>query len=399
MIQINIGLKKIAVKFRKAVKLAVILTVAAILILGLIELTYKQTYSVSLNGTVIGYTNDKIKLQERINEYLKSGKNDGAAFAEIDALPTYKLCLLKKDIQPNDDEIYQKVISSGISYYKYYALTVKDEEKSYVASFSDAEEIVKKLKDKNSNNANELGIVEKYGVKDIPDNVKIEANSDSDEDKEESAEKNSNNENSESDSNINKVFTNSEENVDNDDEEKVIKVAKVPELSSIDESVDKIYEKKIVPKVRNNASAYKSIAKTVISSKSYSTNIGITLIQPVSGTISSRFGYRSRDNHKGLDIAAPKGTAIKAAASGTVIFSGSGAPYSGYGNVAVIQSTSSVTIIYGHCSALYVRKGESVVQGQVIAAVGSTGISTGNHLHFEIRYNKTAVDPQNYVYR
>ena len=338
-------------------------------------------------------------MQERINEYLKSGKNDGAAFAEIDALPTYKLCLLKKDIQPNDDDIYQTVISSGISYYKYYALTVKDEEKSYVASFSDAEEIVKKLKDKNSNNANELGIVEKYGVKDIPDNVKIEANSDSDEDKEESAEKNSNNENSEGDSNTNKVFTNSEENVDNDDEEKVIKVAKVPELSSIDESVDKIYEKKIVPKVSNNASAYKSIAKTVISSKSYSTNIGITLIQPVSGTISSRFGYRSRDNHKGLDIAAPKGTAIKAAASGTVIFSGSGAPYSGYGNVAVIQSTSSVTIIYGHCSALYVRKGESVVQGQVIAAVGSTGISTGNHLHFEIRYNKTAVDPQNYVYR
>ena len=116
-------------------------------------------------------------------------------------------------------------------------------------------------------------------------------------------------------------------NLNYDDEEKVIKVAKVPELSSIDESVDKIYEKKIVPKVSNNASAYKSIAKTVISSKSYSTNIGITLIQPVSGTISSRFGYRSRDNHKGLDIAAPKGTAIKAAASGTVIFSGSGAPY------------------------------------------------------------------------
>ena len=108
MIQINIGIKKIAVKFRKAVKLAVILTVAAILILGLIELTYKQTYSVSLNGTVIGYTNDKIKLQERINEYLKSGKNDGAAFAEIDALPTYKLCLLKKDIQPNEMKYIKK---------------------------------------------------------------------------------------------------------------------------------------------------------------------------------------------------------------------------------------------------------------------------------------------------
>lgn len=379
MIQINIGLKKAAVKFRKAVKLACILTVATILIIGLIELTYKQTYSVSLNGTVIGYTNDKVKLQERINEYLKNGNNDGAAFAEIDVLPTYKVCLLKKDIKTNDDEIYEKITSSGISYYKYYAITVKDEEKAYVSSFSDAEEVVQQLKDKNSNNANELGIVEKYGVKASDDN----SNND------EASKENVNNENTENNSTDSEEVVNTENNV--------LKVAKLPDFSSINESVEKIYEKKVVPK--STTSAYKSIAKTIVSSVAYPTNIGITLIQPVSGTISSRFGYRSRDNHKGLDIAAPKGTAIKAAASGTVIFSGSGAPYSGYGNVAVIQSTSSVTIIYGHCSALYVKKGESVVQGQVIAAVGSTGISTGNHLHFEIRYNKTAVDPQNYVYR
>ena len=74
------GLKKLAVKLRKTVKIAVILTVATIIILGLIQIFYKQTYSVSLNGEVIGYTNNKIELQEKINNYLKNGNGDGASF-------------------------------------------------------------------------------------------------------------------------------------------------------------------------------------------------------------------------------------------------------------------------------------------------------------------------------
>ena len=141
--------------------------------------------------------------------------------------------------------------------------------------------------------------------------------------------------------------------------------------------------------------------KATYTGPSVATSLGISLVKPVSGTISSRFGIRSRDNHKGLDIAAPKGTAIKAAASGTVTFAGfggNGNGYSGYGYVVAIKSSSSVTILYAHCSALYVKSGQSVSQGQVIAAVGSTGISTGNHLHFEIRVNGKAVNPQNYLY-
>ena len=95
-----------------------------------------------------------------------------------------------------------------------------------------------------------------------------------------------------------------------------------------------------------------------------------------------------------------KGTAIKAACAGTVTFAGWGtSAYSGYGNVVVVKSGSSVSIIYGHCSAVYVKTGQTVSQGQVIAAVGSTGLSTGNHLHFEIRYNGKAVNPQNYIYK
>ena len=158
---------------------------------------------------------------------------------------------------------------------------------------------------------------------------------------------------------------------------------------------------RIIQRKESCSSTNKNCPKATYTGPSVPTSLGISLVKPVSGTISSRFGVRSRDNHKGLDIAAPKGTAIKAAASGTVIFSGFGANgngYSGYGYTVAIKSSSSVTILYAHCSALYVKAGQTVSQGQVIAAVGSTGISTGNHLHFEIRVNGKAVDPQNYIY-
>lgn len=120
---------------------------------------------------------------------------------------------------------------------------------------------------------------------------------------------------------------------------------------------------------------------------------------PVTGRISSRFGANEsiRDHtHKGLDIAASAGTPIKAVADGTVIRAGWS---SGYGNLVVIDHGNGVTTYYGHCSRLYVSKGTSVKAGDNIAAVGSTGNSTGNHLHFEIRLNGEQVNPQKYVYK
>ena len=139
--------------FRKIVKLAIILTIAAVVILGIIKVSYKQTYSVSLNGEIIGYTQNKISLQKRINDYINSGDNSEIAFVEVKDMPEYKACLLKKGIETNDDEIFQKVTSSGTPYYKYYAITEDDEEKAYVAEFSEAEDVVNQLKEKSSTNA------------------------------------------------------------------------------------------------------------------------------------------------------------------------------------------------------------------------------------------------------
>lgn len=282
-------------------------------------------------------------MQKRINDYISSGNGDDVAFVELKELPTYTACMLKKNIETNDDEIFNKVTSSGTPYYKYYTITKNNEEKVYVASFSEAEKVINNLKSKNSANTDKLGIVEKY------------------------------------------------------------ETAKA-EFKTVDTCVSELYEKKVVvTKKASSTSAYINIGTRVVTGEtSVPTNLGVSLIKPISGVISSRYGIRWRDNHKGLDIAAPKGTAIKAAAGGKVIFSGYGSgsnSYSGYGNIVVIQSTSSLVIRYGHCSALYVKTGETVIQGQVIAAVGSTGISTGNHLHFEIRYKGTAVNPQNYIYK
>ena len=121
-------------------------------------------------------------------------------------------------------------------------------------------------------------------------------------------------------------------------------------------------------------------------------------VLPVSGKITSRYGDSSRlrkSTHTGLDIACSTGTDIKVVSSGTVTFAG----YSGsYGNLVKVDHGNGVETWYGHCSKIYSKVGDIVEAGDVIAAVGSTGNSTGPHLHLEIRINGNTVNPQNYVY-
>lgn len=121
-------------------------------------------------------------------------------------------------------------------------------------------------------------------------------------------------------------------------------------------------------------------------------------VLPVQGTISSRYGVSSRirvSTHTGLDIAATTGTPINVVSDGTVTFAG----WSGsYGKLVKIDHGNGVETWYAHTSKMYVTVGEQVSAGETIAAVGSTGNSTGPHLHFEIRINGKTVNPQNYVY-
>lgn len=121
---------------------------------------------------------------------------------------------------------------------------------------------------------------------------------------------------------------------------------------------------------------------------------GAGLIWPVSGPVTSGYGYRWGRMHQGIDIGAGTGVPIRAAKAGEVIFAGT---MSGYGNVVVIDHGGGFTTLYAHQSRIGSSEGQSVNQGQVIGYVGSTGRSTGPHLHFETRVNGSPRNPRNYL--
>jgi murein DD-endopeptidase MepM/ murein hydrolase activator NlpD len=117
-------------------------------------------------------------------------------------------------------------------------------------------------------------------------------------------------------------------------------------------------------------------------------------IWPVNGPVTSGYGMRWGRLHEGIDIAAATGTQIWAAASGTVIYAGW---LGGYGNLVVVDHGNGLATACAHASAILVSVGQSVAQGETVALVGSTGNSSGPHLHFEVRVNGTAVDPLLYL--
>ena len=326
-------LKKVIIHARKSIKFTILLAISVFLIIGIVTYFFKPTYKVIIGDELVGYTSNKTQLQAKINDYIQNGDGQSVAFVELDKLPEYQLCLLKRGIVTNDDEIYEKIKTTGTSYYRYYSVSQNGEEKAYVESFADAENVVNNLKEKQSSNIEQIAISEKY-----------------------------------------------ETNLQN--------------FTSVDDAVKLLYTEPV--KTATNTVTNKVDTSYKVSSTKV--NLGISLIRPISGIITSRFGASSRiraSNHTGLDISASTGTPIKAAASGTVTFSGR---KGSYGYMVVLSHGNGVQTYYGHCSKLYVSAGQTVSQGDVIAAVGSTGNSTGPHLHLEIRVNGVAYNPQNYLY-
>lgn len=321
-------IKKGIVHIRSSLRLIILLCIASFIIIGILAIFYKPAYIVTYNGQFIGYSESKSKLQEKINLYIENGNSDNPniAYVEIENMPNYDLTFLKRNIETNDNDIYNAVTSTGVTYYNYFAIQLNDEDKYFVSTYTEAEDVIKKLKEKDTNNIDKIKIVEKYKTE-------------------------------------------------------------LAEFSSIDDCVNGLYEKKPVVVKK----------KTTTSTPTYSANLGISLIEPAQGVITSRFGWRPRDNHKGLDIANSIGSPIRAAASGTVTYSqfNSG----GYGYLVKISHGNGIETYYAHNSKLYVSVGQTVQQGDIIAAMGSTGISTGSHCHFEIRVNGVAQNPQKYVYK
>ena len=321
-------LKKLMVHTRKGIKMIILLLISIFIILGILVFLYKPIYSVYIAGEQVGYTENRASLQQKINDFVNNGDGNeqNVAFVQVENLPQYKMCLLKKDIVTNDEEIYNKVKEQGVEYYRYYAILDNNEEKYYVSNFEEAENVINTLKEKNSTNKDSVSIAEKYETE-------------------------------------------------------------LKDLVSTEEAVSKLYieqPKITVASTRSSSSKYKT-SGTVDTSSNTSTakaKLGISLIKPVSGIITSNFGAGSvirRASHTGLDIATSIGTPIVAAAGGTVTFSG----YKGsYGNMIVISHGNGVQTYYAHCSKLYVSAGTAVTQGQKIAAVGNTGNSTRSTFTF-----------------
>lgn len=329
--------KKLLIHTRRSIKLIILISLAVLLILACIASFYKISYSVTINGEMVGYTDNKSKLQTEINDYIEKGESENTAFVQVESLPEYKVCLLKRDVQASDEDIFNIIKSAGTTYYRYYSINENDEEKLYVANFTEAEDIINQLKEKNSKNMDNITISEKYETQ-------------------------------------------------------------MQDFTTVENAVSSLYVQKPQVTVAKNKTTSVGSVNTATTIAGGKVSLGISLARPVSGIISSRFGARSSirsSAHTGLDIATSTGTPVLAAASGTVTFSGR---KGSYGNLLVITHSNGVQTYYGHCSKLYVSAGTTVTQGQTVAAVGSTGNSTGPHLHFEIRVNGVAYNPQNYLY-
>ena len=249
--------------------------------------------------------------------------------------PEYELKLVDRTLDTNEEELVSEIKEDVVVTYKYYEIAVANQTVETVNTKEEAEELVKQLKENELDNV-DLSIIEKY----TEEAEKIEATS--------------------------------------------LEIAK----STIEEKVEKKAEE-----VQKQKEEQERLEKMP------SIN-GIKLaVQPISGVITSRYGVSSRlrkSTHTGLDIAASTGTPIKVIADGTVTC----ASYQGsYGKLVKIDHGNGLETWYGHTSKMYVSVGQKVTAGDVIALVGSTGNSTGPHLHLEIRINGEHVNPQNYLYQ
>ena len=261
-----------------------------------------------------------------------------------------KLELVNRNLDENKNEIKEEIGKQISIEYTNYAISIDGENKVYVASKDEAQEIVDEIKEEYSEKYTDgLGIVQVYS------------------------------------SNYEEISSS-----ENDEAKDVIS-----------SEVKEIKEKDIKATKLKLAATKAKTVKTSNSVKEADLK-GIKLsVRPVSGTITSRYGRRpspggvGSTNHKGLDIAAKQGTTIKAAASGKVISAG----YKGsLGKLVIIDHGNGVQTYYGHCNNIYVSNGDTVNAGDSIAAVGKTGVATGYHLHFEVRVNGTSVNPQKFLY-
>ena len=320
--------KRIIYHTRKSVKCISVSFILLAIIIGIVLFKFKPVYAVTISGEIVGYVDNKVNLESRINDEIIA-HNGNVAFVTVNQFPEYKLQFVNRTQTTNENEILTSLKENAEITYKYYAVTFNNEVKGYLNTLEEAEQLVAEIKQEHKGNLDlNIGINEYYTVN-VDDAKKIEETTD-------------------------------------------IVMAKQEIEQSVDEYIDK--ESKTVNGIY--------LATT-----------------PVQGRITS--GFAAIENvrsgaHTGLDIAAPNGTPILAVTDGVVTHA---SPMGTYGNLVIISHGNGVETYYAHCSRILVSVGQKVSSGQQIALVGSTGNSTGNHLHLEVRINNKPVNPQKFLYR
>ena len=321
---------KILTKERtKKIIIISILAVVAVLI-GLV-VSFKPVYKVTISEEVVGYISNKNEFEKKIETEIINKKENNIAFVDLKEEPSYEFTIVGRNEKTSEEEIFNMINEDSTTTYKLYAITLNNENTTFVNSFEEAEEAIAQIKEEQEENLEEIEI----GMQEI--------------------------------------YT-----TDIEDVESIVEVA-----SAID-----VAEVKVVEIAEEN----ERIKGATLDGVYFE-------VKPVAGSISSRYGDQEdiRDHaHSGLDIAAPAGTDIYAAAKGTVTFTGY---YGGYGELVIITHENGIQSYYGHCSQIYASEGDEVEAGDLIAAVGMTGEATGYHLHFEIRKDGSTINPQRYIYK
>ena len=323
---------------KEAVKTLKLVTIGSAIVLTVVCVKYKPAYKVTIAGETIGFIENEEIIKAKIEKYINDTTGN-IAFREIAELPEYELQLINRAKETEEKKVMLAVQNLTTTTYRTYAVTSDGQQKAVVSTQEEAENIINEIKaDLKSEIDLKLGIVELYTTELNVDSKETATNT------------------------LNEL-----------------KIAKVTEYETKKAEEEKKAQEEKLAKERARRKAR-------------------TLAASTTTNVAARFGARggSRSStHTGLDISAPSGTGIRAISAGTVIYAG----YRGsYGNLIIIDHGNGVQSYYAHCSALYVGAGQLVNASTTIGAVGSTGNSTGPHLHLEIRLNGAPVNPQNYLY-
>ena len=315
--------------------------------IGFMAWKFKFVYMVEMGGVELGLVNDKDKFEKDIKDTLEN-LEEPVVSAKLQENPKYSLRLVDKDdIDVDDNYVFAKVEEKIEKTYRYYNIKEDDKLLAKVSTTEEKDNLLKELEE--AKQVKDLKVEEEqtkeYYIISYEEAKQLAST-----------------------------------NVDNIENEKKSKLAK--------EKIEK-RNTNIVKNIRRGGTVSAS------SSSNASAMLGsLSFRRPLNSSRVSA-GYLGYPGHRGIDFPSPQGTPVMAAESGTVttvLYSNKS-----YGNRVIIDHGNGISTLYGHNSSISVSLGQKVSKGQTIAGVGSTGRSTGNHVHFEIRINGKPINPTSYV--